>query len=116
MNTPQPLLWKRLALVGLTATAFAVGTTAMAGECPANQRVADGKGQKKPGQPDPQQDVPVGGGHIGLGRRGDERGHGPEHSSRRDAVGPDAEGNQEEEERQGQQDNRQDPCSPIFFL
>jgi quercetin dioxygenase-like cupin family protein len=46
MNTPQPLLWKRLALVGLTATAFAVGTTAMAGECPANQRVADGKGQK----------------------------------------------------------------------
>lgn len=46
MNTPQPLLWKRLALVGLTAAAFAIGTTAMAGECPANQRVADGKGQK----------------------------------------------------------------------
>lgn len=46
MNTPQPLLWKRLALVGLTAAAFAIGTTAMAGECPANQRVADGKGQQ----------------------------------------------------------------------
>ena len=46
MNTPQPLLWKRIALAGLTAAAFAFGTTAVAGECPANQRVADGKGQK----------------------------------------------------------------------
>ena len=46
MNTPQPLLWKRIALSGLTAAAFAFGTTAVAGECPANQRVADGKGQK----------------------------------------------------------------------
>ena len=46
MNTPQSLLWKRIALAGLTAAAFAFGTTAVAGECPANQRVADGKGQK----------------------------------------------------------------------
>jgi quercetin dioxygenase-like cupin family protein len=53
MNTPQPLLWKRLALAGLTAAAFAFGTSAMAGECPANQRVADGKGQK-PGPTAPQ--------------------------------------------------------------
>lgn len=46
MNTPQSLLWKRIALAGLTAAAFAFGTTAVAGECPATQRVADGKGQK----------------------------------------------------------------------
>lgn len=46
MNTPQSLLWKRIALAGLTAAAFASGTTAVAGECPATQRVADGKGQK----------------------------------------------------------------------
>jgi quercetin dioxygenase-like cupin family protein len=46
MNTQQPLPWKRIALAGLTAAAFAFGTTAVAGECPANQRVADGKGQK----------------------------------------------------------------------
>lgn len=46
MNTPQPLLWKRIALAGLVAAGCALGTTAaVAGECPANQRVADGKGQ-----------------------------------------------------------------------
>jgi quercetin dioxygenase-like cupin family protein len=47
MNTQQPLLWKRTALAGLVAAGCALGTTAaIAGECPANQRVADGKGQK----------------------------------------------------------------------
>jgi quercetin dioxygenase-like cupin family protein len=47
MKTPQPLLWKRIALAGLVAAGCALGTTAaVAGECPANQRVADGKGQK----------------------------------------------------------------------
>lgn len=47
MNTKQPLHWKRTALAGLVAAGCAFGTTAaLAGECPANQRVADGKGQK----------------------------------------------------------------------
>jgi quercetin dioxygenase-like cupin family protein len=44
MSTTQ---WKRIVLAGLAATGLALGaTTAVAGECPADKRVADGKGQK----------------------------------------------------------------------
>ncbi len=46
MNTSQPA-WKRIVLAGLSATGLALGaTTAAAGECPADKRVADGQGQK----------------------------------------------------------------------
>jgi quercetin dioxygenase-like cupin family protein len=38
--------WKRIALVGLLAGGFSVGTTALAGECPAGERRPDGGGQK----------------------------------------------------------------------
>jgi quercetin dioxygenase-like cupin family protein len=39
--------WKRIALAGLVATGFALGAApAVAGECPAGKRVADGQGQK----------------------------------------------------------------------
>jgi quercetin dioxygenase-like cupin family protein len=54
MNTKQSILWQRLALAGLAAAGFAsVTTAAVAGECPANQRVADGRGQQ-PGPTAPQ--------------------------------------------------------------
>ena len=46
MNTTQPI-WRRFALVGLVATGFALGAGPVAaGECPADKRVADGRGQK----------------------------------------------------------------------
>ena len=46
MHTTQPV-WKRIAFAGLAATGLALGaTTASAGECPADKRVADGRGQK----------------------------------------------------------------------
>jgi quercetin dioxygenase-like cupin family protein len=39
--------WRRIALASLVAGAMsAVATTAIAGECPADKRVADGQGQK----------------------------------------------------------------------
>ena len=39
--------WRRIALAGFVAGAFSLGvTTAVAGECPADKRVADGQGQK----------------------------------------------------------------------
>lgn len=39
--------WKRIVLAGLAATGLALGATAAAaGECPADKRVADGRGQK----------------------------------------------------------------------
>jgi len=39
--------WRRVALAGVIAGAFALGTTAAnAGECPADKKVADGQGQK----------------------------------------------------------------------
>lgn len=39
--------WKRIALAGLAAGGLAFGATAaLAGECPADKRVADGQGQK----------------------------------------------------------------------
>jgi quercetin dioxygenase-like cupin family protein len=38
--------WTRIALVGLLAGTFSVGTTALAGECPAGERRPDGSGQK----------------------------------------------------------------------
>lgn len=46
MHTTRPV-WKRIALVTLTATGLALGASAAsAGECPADKRVADGRGQK----------------------------------------------------------------------
>ena len=39
--------WRRVALAGVVAGAFSLGTTvANAGECPADKKVADGQGQK----------------------------------------------------------------------
>ncbi len=47
MYTKQPILWQRIALAGLVAAGCLFGATAaVAGECPAEKRVADGQGQK----------------------------------------------------------------------
>ncbi len=45
-NEHQPP-WRRSAIAAMVVGAFSIAaTTAYAGECPADQRVADGKGQK----------------------------------------------------------------------
>ncbi|HSD44084.1 MAG TPA: cupin domain-containing protein [Burkholderiales bacterium] len=47
MSTKQTGSWKRMAAAGLAATGFAfAATTALAGECPADQQRPDGSGQK----------------------------------------------------------------------
>ena len=46
-STSQSSTWRRIAAIGLAAGAMSiVGAAAHAGECPADQKVADGQGQK----------------------------------------------------------------------
>lgn len=46
-NSTQPSKWRRVAALGLAATALTfTASAASAGECPADQKVADGQGQK----------------------------------------------------------------------
>ncbi|SRR5258706_2589629 len=46
-NTSKQPIWKRVAIAGAVAGALSIAATAsVAGECPADKRVADGQGQK----------------------------------------------------------------------